>query len=201
MRLRVLKTCIFASLFIAVCAGEASAGCLSPSLSSEQVAAFRANPSATLNNPDMRLLERETRNLAAADATLADDIVRFATTAAKGTQDAIAAGLAQAALSCLANDVNAAQLIQQAVAGFDNAAFQSTFATIAGDMDTAAVATATEAAVSGVGSSVVVNPNNTGRTTPSIGGGNSVVTPNFLVLGTGLSTVATSSAASVSPVR
>jgi hypothetical protein len=201
MYMRVLKTYAWVGFFAACCASQASAGCLSPSLSVEQVAAFRANPSATLDNPDMRVLERETRNLAAADATLADNIVRFATTAGKGTQDAIAAGLAQAALSCLANDVNAAQLIQQAVAGFDNASFQSTFATIAGDMDTAATAVAAEAAVSGVGSSVGLNPNLTGRSTPSIGGGNSVVVPNFLILGTGLSTVATSAAGSVSPIR
>jgi hypothetical protein len=123
---------------------------------------------------DTRTIEATVRELAGTDASLAADIVRVAEGTTPRFQTAIAAGLAQAALACSSVDQQAGQLIQQAVAGFQDGQFQASFAAVAGDLSTAATDAANSAATSSVGSVVIVNPNITPRTTLNPGGGGGV---------------------------
>jgi len=207
MRHEMILRHFFAAGVLLASSSYAWSGCLTPPLSQDAMAAFKANPLSLLSDPrlDMRTLERDTRNLAAADASLANDLIQVAASTGKVQQSAIAAGLAQAALACLANDVPAAQEIQLAVAKYENGLFQATFATIAGDLDTAAIAAATSAAATGNGSTIIVNPNpsttGTGLTGGGNGGNQSVVISLFTVSGLKLSTTGNASASSVSPTH
>jgi hypothetical protein len=209
MRREMILRHFFAAAVLLVSTSYGWSGCLTPPISPDTIAAFKANPLSLLSDPrlDMRALERETRNLAAANAGLANDLIQLAASTGKVQQSAIAAGLAQAALACLANDVLAAQEIQLAVAKYENGAFQATFAAIAGDLDTAAISTATSAAASGNGSIIIVNPNpSTGNNLFGAGGagagpGPSTVISLFTVSGLRLSTTGSASAASVSPTH
>ncbi len=149
------------------------------------------------------------RELAGTSASLASDLVNLAQ--AEGTipryRTAIAAGLAQAAVACSTINQGAALQIQQAVAGFENSQFQSSFAAVAGDMSTAATVAAGNTAIGNVGSVVIVNPNRAaGRTTnPGGGGGRSAVvqiTSSPIVITSDTPDAGTSTAADpVSPTR
>jgi hypothetical protein len=120
-------------------------------------------------------------------------------------QTAIAAGLAQAAVTCQTVDQNAALLIQQAVASFQDGEFQNAFAAVAGDLSTAAVAAATSSADASVGSVVIVNP--TGGRTPTTNFGAGGTTAFFQITTSAAITPATTptttatSASPVSPTR
>jgi hypothetical protein len=164
------------SMFAALClvmfsVGPISAACMNPPLASDVTEKFKSNPTALVSpDADTRTIEAMTRDLAGTDASLAADLV----TVAKGTtprfRTAIAAGLAQAAIACSNIDQNAAGLIQEAVAGFEDGQFQASFAAVAGDLSTAATAAAAGYAAASAGSVVVVNPA-TGAATTTLGGG------------------------------
>lgn len=206
MRHNWTASALVISLLLASAAEADAASCLSPATPAETIAAFNANPESLLTNaPDMRALERSVRNLAATQSTLAQALVGVAEKAKPAQQSAIAAGLAQAAMACLSVDAMASQDIQTAVAGFEDITFQSTFASIAGDLDTAAVAIAAEAAAASVGSAIVVNPQRA-PTGPRVSGGGGAASPAVTislipVSGTNLSRDGSAAASSVSPVR
>jgi hypothetical protein len=123
---------------------------------------------------DTRTIEATTRDLTGTDASLAADFIRLAQAAPPRFQTAIAAGLAQAAIACATIDQQAAQVIQQAVASFEDGQFQASFAAVAGDLSTAATEAASSSAEASVGSVVIVNPVTAGRSNTNPGGGGSV---------------------------
>jgi len=136
-----------------------AAPCVNPPLSADAINQFKSNPHALVaENSDTRSMEALVRDLVGTDPTLASELIRVA----KGTnprfRNAIAAGLAQAAVACSTVDQNGALLIQEAVASFDDGEFQNTFAAVAGDLSTAAAAVAGQSAESSVGSVVITNP-------------------------------------------
>lgn len=181
------------------------AGCLKPPASDPVISQFRAHPDALVApGSDTRTIEATTRDLAGTDASLAADLIKVAEGTNPRFQTAIAAGLAQAAIACSTVDQQAAQLIQQAVAGFQDGQFQASFAAVAGDLSTAATEAATAFATSSVGSVVVTNPATVqGQITNPGGGGVSAI---FQVAAPGLAAGATGPAATtaagpVSPSR
>jgi hypothetical protein len=176
MRLGSAAKLLFAQILLTLFVSQVSAApCIAPPLSPDAVNQFKANPQALVaSDSDTRTIEATARDLAATDASLATDLVQLAHGTSPRFKGAIAAGLAQAAVACQTVDQQAALLIQQAAASFEDGEFQNVFAAVAGDLSTAAVAAAAESAVSAVGSVVVVNP--TGSTpgpTNFGGGGNS----------------------------
>ena len=117
---------------------------MKPPASDQAISQFKANPQGLVApNSDTRTIEATTRDLAGTDASLAADLVRVAEGTTPRFQTAIAAGLAQAAIACSTVDQQAAQLIQQAVASFQDGQFQASFAAVAGDLSTAATEAAT----------------------------------------------------------
>jgi hypothetical protein len=155
------KTGLFIAAILMLAGSPALAGCLNPALSPEQVGQFKSDPQGLIrgDSADARTVEALTRDLAGTDASLATDLVHVAETAKPLFQTAIAAGLAQAAVACSTTDPQAAQLIQQVVAAFENGQFQASFAAVAGDLSTAAAAGAASSAVGAVGSVAIINPN------------------------------------------
>ncbi len=148
------------------------AGCMKPPASDETISKFRSNPQALVApDADTRTVEAMTRDLAGTDASLAADLIGIAQATSPRFQTAIAAGLAQAAIACATVDQQAAQTIQEAVAGFQDGQFQASFAAVAGDLSTAATAAATASAEASVGSVIIVNPNRAGRSSTNPGGG------------------------------
>jgi hypothetical protein len=151
--------------------------CVSPPISAQSISQFKSNPQAFIApDSDTRTIEAFVRDLAGTDASLAADFVNAAKSAAPRFQSAIAAGLAQAAIACSTVDQQAALLIQQAVAGFQDGQFQAAFAAVAGDLSTAATVAAQAFAVGSVGSVVVTNPTGArdGITQPGGGSGTNV---------------------------
>ena len=144
MRTRVTKRELWLVLLFALGASPASAACISPPLAPEFINKFKSNPQGLIPSPetDARAVETTTRDLAGTDPTLAPDLVHVAEGALPRFQAAIAAGLAQAAMTCLGVDQNAALQIQQAVASFQDGQFQALFAAVVGDLSTAATAAA-----------------------------------------------------------
>jgi hypothetical protein len=176
--LMLMALCLSAPL--AVSATQASAACITPPASAEAISQFRSNPAAlVVPDSDTRTIEATTRDLAGTDASLAADLIRVAKGTTPRFQTAIAAGLAQAAIACSTVDQHAAQLIQEAVASFDDGQFQSAFAAVAGDLSTAATAAANAFATASVGSVVIVNPNGGGKTATTPGGGGTFASPQF----------------------
>ena len=118
--------------------------CVKPPASAQIIGQFKLNPQGLIPSADSEAqsVEIRTRELAGTDARLAESLVQIAETANPKFQMAIAAGLAQAALACENTDQQAAEQIQQAVAGFQNGQFQSAFAAVAGDIGTAAAGAA-----------------------------------------------------------
>jgi hypothetical protein len=151
-----------------------TAPCISPPLTAEQIAKFKADPRAFIGpETDTRTVEAIVRDLAGTDASLAEDLVHLAAQAPPRFKTAIAAGLAQAAVACGSIDQQAALLIQQAVAGLPDGDFQASFAAVAGDLSTAATAAALSSANSSVGSVTIVNPTSPGSPRIQFGGGGS----------------------------
>ncbi|KRR03142.1 hypothetical protein [Bradyrhizobium valentinum] len=171
----ITSIALFAAAFLAISVAQGWAACINPSASEQAISHFRANPQGLVTpNSDTRTIEATTRDLAGTDASLAADLVRVAKGTTPRFQTAIAAGLAQAAVACSTIDQQAGQLIQQAVAGFQDGQFQAAFAAVAGDLSTAATEAATAFATSSVGSVIVVNPNGSRRSTLAPGGGGTV---------------------------
>ncbi|WP_035655989.1 hypothetical protein [Bradyrhizobium sp. STM 3809] len=174
---RVLKA-ICAPVFM-IAAGQAWAGtCVNPPLSPAAIAQFKADPkSLVAPESDTRTIENLVRDLVGTDAKLGADIVQLVPDTTPRFRSAIAAGMAQGAIACSNVDQEAALLIQQAVAGFQDSAFQASFAAVAGDLSTAAVQAATASANSSVGSVVIVNPSGARVQTssPRSGGGSTSI--------------------------
>jgi len=190
MRTRLVVETLCTSILLALFAGQVSAGCLQPPLSAQAIGQFRSNPKALVApDTDTRTIEALVRDLAGTDASLAADLVHVAEAAIPRFQTAIAAGLAQAAIACSGVDQNAALLIQEAVAGFQDGQFQASFAAVAGDLSTAATAAATESATGSAGSVVITNPNASARPALTPGGEGAVAlvqftAPGFAINGT-----------------
>lgn len=160
MRTGFMAKALCIQLLFSLCASNAwASACISPPASEEAIKQFKTNPDALIApSADTRTIETIVRDLTAFDASLAAEFVRLAKKASPRFQTAIAAGLAQAAVACTTIDQQAALLIQQAVASFEDGEFQNAFAAVAGDLSTAATAAATAAADSSVGSVVIINP-------------------------------------------
>src|ERR1700704_2132123 len=172
MRTGLIVQALCVQVLLAVSVSQGWAACLNPPLSAQSISQFKANPQALVApDSDTRTIEATTRDLAGTDASLAADLVRLAEGAMPRFQTAIAAGLAQAAIACGNVDQQAALLIQQAVAGFQDGQFQASFAAVAGDLSTAATEAATAFATSSVGSVIVINPNGSPPSTLRPGGG------------------------------
>ena len=201
MTTRIVSTALVGAALLAVSVTQGWAGCLKPPASDQAISQFRANPQGLVApNSDTRTIEATTRDLAGTDASLAADIIRVAEGTSARFQTAIAAGLAQAAIACATVDQQAAQLIQQAVAGFQDGQFQASFAAVAGDLSTAATEAATAFATSSVGSVIVVNPNGSPRSTVTTGGGGGVSALGQLTAGTASTTPNSSSPTAAVPV-
>ena len=200
MTTRIMSTALVGAALLAISVAQGWAGCMKPPASDQAISQFRANPQGLVApNSDTRTIEATTRDLAGTDASLAADLIRVAEGTSPRFQTAIAAGLAQAAIACSTVDQQAAQLIQQAVASFQDGPFQAAFAAVAGDLSTAATEAATAFATSSAGSVVVTNPASAGRalTNPGGGGGGS---PIFQITAPGLSAGAVTPAAAAGPV-
>jgi hypothetical protein len=172
MRIKTMFRVLSAAALLAVCFSPAMASCLKPPASDEAISKFKSDPQAVIApGADTRIIETTTRDLVGTDASLAAEFIRLAKKAPPRFKTAIAAGLAQAAIACSGVDQNAALLIQQAVAEFQDGQFQASFAAVAGDLSTAATAAATASAASSIGSVIASNPNPGGNTaTPGSGG-------------------------------
>jgi hypothetical protein len=171
----LVKGALGALLMLAFCpdAGWA-APCVSPPLTAEQIAKFKADPTAFVSSDtDARAVEAIVRDLAGTDPSVAEDLVHMAAGAPPRFKTAIAAGLAQAAVACGSIDQQAALLIQQAVAGLPDGDFQASFAAVAGDLSTAATEAALSSANVSVGSVVIVNPNTSPGSPKQVAGGGS----------------------------
>ena len=175
---RFMSMALVSAAILALSTMQGSAQCLRPPVSDEVIRQFKANPQGLVDpNVDTRTVEATTRDLAGTDASLATELIRVAQGTNPRFQTAIAAGLAQAAIACSTVDQQAAQVIQEAVAGFQDGQFQASFAAVAGDLSTAATEAALSSASSSVGSVVIVNPGtgSGGRLTPGGGGGTSAL--------------------------
>jgi hypothetical protein len=175
---------LYTQLLISLCASSAWAGaCIVPPASDEAIKQFKANPAAIIaQNADTRTIEATVRDFTATDASLAAEFVRLAKNTNPRFRTAIAAGLAQAAVACTTIDQQAALLIQQAVASFEDGEFQNAFAAVAGDLSTAATAAATASAESSVGSVVITNPTSGRSSNTNFSGGGS---PFFFQIASG----------------
>jgi hypothetical protein len=201
MTTRIVSTALVGAALLAVSVTQGWAGCLKPPASDQAISQFRANPQGLVApNSDTRTIEATTRDLAGTDASLAADIIRVAEGTSPRFQTAIAAGLAQAAIACATVDQQAAQLIQQAVAGFQDGQFQASFAAVAGDLSTAATEAATAFATSSVGSVIVINPNGSPRSTVTSGGGGGVSALGQLTAGAASTTPNSTSPTAAVPV-
>jgi len=201
MTTRIVSTALVGAALLAVSVTQGWAGCLKPPASDQAISQFRANPQGLVApNSDTRTIEATTRDLAGTDASLAADIIRVAEGTSPRFQTAIAAGLAQAAIACATVDQQAAQLIQQAVAGFQDGQFQASFAAVAGDLSTAATEAATAFATSSVGSVIVINPNGSPRPTATTGGGGGISALGQLTAGAASTTPNSASPTAAVPV-
>lgn len=210
MRVDDLAKTIALQIVLLTATQAATASCITPPIASKAISDFKRSPQDIVAPAaDTRTIEQVTRDLAASDASLAADLIAVAKAANARSRTAIAAGLAQAAIACSTVDQQAAQAIQQAVAGFDDGQFQASFAAVAGDLSTAATEMAAASASSSAGSVVVVNRNvGASRTTsPGGGGGGSVGTLQLTATGLNISSpgsansLPSTAASSVSPTR
>jgi hypothetical protein len=175
MTTRIVSTALVGATVLTISAAPGWAACIKPPVSDQAISQFRANPQGLVAaNSDTRTIEATTRDLAGTDASLAADLIQVAEGTNARFKTSIAAGLAQAAIACATVDQGAAQIIQQAVAGFQDGQFQASFAAVAGDLSTAATEAASASATSSVGSVVIVNPNAGGRGNLTPGGGGGV---------------------------
>jgi len=190
MRTGLIAKALFVQILVALCATQGRAApCVAPPASAEMIAQFKANPQSIVGpNADTRTIEATVRDLAGTDAQLAMDLVHVAQNATPRFRTAIAAGLAQAAITCSTVNQEAGLLIQQAVASVEDGEFQASFAAVAGDLSTAATEAALASAASSVGSVVVVNPNTSRGSTTNPGGGGSF---NLIQITSGTATART----------
>ena len=184
MRARFIAHILYTQLLTSLCVSSAWAGaCIVPPASDEAIKQFKANPAAVIaQNADTRTIEATVRDLTATNGSLAAEFVRLAKNTNPRFRTAIAAGLAQAAVACTTIDQQAALLIQQAVASFEDSEFQNVFAAVAGDLSTAATAAATASADSSVGSVTITNPTVGGASNSNFSGGG---TPFFFQIASG----------------
>jgi hypothetical protein len=188
MPARLVVQTLSIQILLTLSVNQVWAACIKPPLSAEVINQFKSNPQALVApNSDTRTIEATTRDLAGTDALLAADLVRVAKGTIPRFQTAIAAGLAQAAIACSTVDQQAAQMIQQAVASFQDGRFQASFAAVAGDLSTAATAAATVFATGSVGSVVVTNPNTSPRSATAPGGGGALAPLGLTAAGLTLS--------------
>ena len=189
MRTKLVVETFCTSILLALSVIQVSAGCLMPPLSVQAIGQFKSNPKALVApGTDTRTIEALVRDLAGTDASLAADLVHVAEGTIPRFQTAIAAGLAQAAIACSGVDQNAAQHIQEAVAGFQDGQFQASFAAVAGDLSTAATAAATESATGSAGSVVITNPTASSRPALALGGAGAVALVQFTAPGFSINT-------------
>jgi hypothetical protein len=205
MTTRIMSTALVGTVLLAISVAQAWAGCLKPPASDQAISQFKANPQGLVSpDSDTRTIEATTRDLAGTDASLAADLIRVAEGTNPRFRTAIAAGLAQAAIACSTVDQQAAQLIQQAVAAFQDGQFQAAFSAVAGDLSTAATEAATAFATSSVGSVIVVNPNTGGPSNTKPGGGGASALTQIAAPGvsvTNTNGTSTTAAAPVSATR
>lgn len=188
MRISLIVKSLCAQIFLALLITPVLAkSCIAPPVSEADMNRFKSNPEDLLApNADTRAIETSVRDLAGTDASLATEFVRLALATSPRFRTSIAAGLAQAAVACETIDQQAALLIQQAVAGFEDGEFQNAFAAVAGDLSTAAAEAATNAATGSIGSVIVTNPNRgTPLSTAPGGGGTTTI---FQISSTGVAT-------------
>jgi len=190
MRTGLIAKALFVQLLLAFCVSQGRAApCVAPPASAEAIAQFKANPQSIVGpNADARTIEAIVRDLAGTDAKLATDLVHVAQNTTPRYRTAIAAGLAQAAISCSTVNQEAGLLIQQAVASVDDGEFQASFAAVAGDLSTAATEAALASAASSVGSVIVVNPNTSRGSSTNPGGGGGI---NLIQITSGTATART----------
>jgi hypothetical protein len=199
MRIRFVET-LLVQVMLAISVSQVWAGCLKPPVSAQLIGQFQSNPQALVApNSDIRTIEADARDLAATDASLAAELIRLAEGTTPRFKTAIAAGLAQAAIACADIDQQAALLIQQALASFQDGTFQASFAAVAGDISTAATAAATASA----GSMIVTNPNTSTGPNSTLGGGGAISALVVLTTAavTSSTTTATTAADAVSATR
>jgi hypothetical protein len=209
MRISRLIMVLIVEATAAFCVSSSwAAPCVVPPISEAAIKQFKVDPAAIVAlGSDTRVIEAQVRDLVGTSPALAVDMIRVAQTTNRRFQTAIAAGLAQAAVACNNLDQQAALQIQQAVANYNDGQFQSSFAAVAGDLSTAAIAAANESAVGAVGSVVVVNPNTSSRPTTNPGGGGTTalvaITSSVVTVGNGTTSIsATTTAANpVSPTH
>jgi hypothetical protein len=188
MPARLVVQTLSIQILLTLSVNQVWAACIKPPLSAEVINQFKSNPQGLVApNSDTRTIEAATRDLAGTDSLLAADLVRLAEGTIPRFQTAIAAGLAQAAIACSTVDQQAAQMIQQAVASFQDGRFQASFAAVAGDLSTAATAAATVFATGSVGSVVVTNPNTSPRSATAPGGGGALAPLGLTAAGLTLS--------------
>jgi hypothetical protein len=156
-----------------------------PPLSFEDLNKFKLNPQSTILSPgtDGSAVAASTRDLAATEPQLVPDLGHVTQTAQPRFQGAIAAGLAQAALSCPGVDQQAALQVKRAVAGFKDSQFQALFTAVVGDLSTAATRPAIPAATGSAGSVVIINPHRSVRSTSGPDGGGASSTNTAGVFG------------------
>jgi hypothetical protein len=164
----------------------AAAACMMiPPLSFEDLNKVKLTPQSTILPPgtDGPAVAASTRDLAATEPQLAPDLGHVAQTAQPRFQRAIAAGLAQAALTCLGVDQPAALQVKRAVACFEDSRFQALFPAVVGDLSTAATSPAIPAATGSAGSVVIINPHRSVRSTSGPDGGGASSTNTAGVFG------------------
>lgn len=207
MRTGLIAKALFVQLLLASCVSQGwAAPCVAPPASAETINQFKANPESIIApNADTRTVEATVRDLAGTDATLAKDLVRLAQNTTPRFRTAIAAGLAQAAITCSTVDQEAGLLIQQAVASVEDGEFQAAFAAVAGDLSTAATEAALASAAGSVGSVIVVNPNTSRGSSTNPGGGGTFsliqITSTTATARTTTPTTTTTAASPVSATR
>jgi hypothetical protein len=127
----------FASILLST--SSAFAACYSgrAALSPQAVSDFMANPDALLQGDNARVISR-VRDLVASDPSTLPAVMNLLGGANPSVQNAIGAGLGQAARICTRNDPEFARQIQQAIAASNSQAAIAAFAAASGDTATAA---------------------------------------------------------------
>ncbi|MEF2072035.1 hypothetical protein [Consotaella aegiceratis] len=110
-------------------------------LSEEAVAQFLGNPQGLLDrHPESGLaLSNEVRTLAASDIGTVDPLIGLASTASSAVKSAVGSGLSRAALVCVEDHPELANLIQQRVAALGDGELVTAFLSGTDEVQTAAV--------------------------------------------------------------
>jgi hypothetical protein len=186
MGIRLMGVVFGLAAVTALFGNPAVAACIMiPPLSFEGFNRSRLNPQSIIPSPgtDGPAVAASTRDLAATEPQLAADLVHVAQTAQARFQGAMAAGPAQAALTCLGVDQQAALRVEGAVAGFEDSRFQALFTAVVGDLSTAATSPVFPAATGSAGSVGITNPHRSVRSAPGPDGGGASSTNTPSVFG------------------